>query len=79
MISDGDLYKLAVFLGSCAMLLIVLYHFLEVNAQDNNKVNESVTAPNSTSAKNTVKAPGLVGPTVVLTEPSSTTARTEIR
>ena len=34
MISDNDLYTLSIFLGSCAMLLIVLYHFLEVNAQD---------------------------------------------
>ncbi|KAH8597885.1 Oligosaccaryltransferase-domain-containing protein [Bisporella sp. PMI_857] len=32
MISDDSLYRLAVFLGSAAMLLIVLYHFLEVNA-----------------------------------------------
>jgi oligosaccharyl transferase complex subunit OST4 len=32
MISDADLYRLAIFLGSAAMLLIVLYHFLEVNA-----------------------------------------------
>lgn len=31
MISDADLYKLAIFLGSGAMLLIVLYHFLEIN------------------------------------------------
>jgi len=34
MISDDDLYTLAIFLGSLAMLLIVLYHFLEVNAKD---------------------------------------------
>jgi oligosaccharyl transferase complex subunit OST4 len=34
MISDGELYSLAVFLGSTAMVLIVLYHFLEVNAPD---------------------------------------------
>ena len=34
MISDDDLYTLAIFLGSLAMLLIVLYHFLEVNAMD---------------------------------------------
>jgi len=34
MISDEDLYSLAIFLGSAAMLLIVLYHFLEVNAKD---------------------------------------------
>lgn len=32
MISDDGLYKLAIFLGSAAMLLIILYHFLEVNA-----------------------------------------------
>lgn len=32
MISDNDLYSLAIFLGSLAMLLIVLYHFLEINA-----------------------------------------------
>lgn len=32
MISDDDLYTLAIFLGSLAMLLIILYHFLEVNA-----------------------------------------------
>ena len=34
MISDNELYSLAIFLGSLSMLLIVLYHFLEVNAQD---------------------------------------------
>jgi len=34
MISDNDLYRLAIFLGSAAMLMIVLYHFLEVNASD---------------------------------------------
>lgn len=34
MISDDQLYSLALFLGSAAMLLIVLYHFLEVNAKD---------------------------------------------
>ncbi|KAI4174418.1 MAG: hypothetical protein LQ343_002355 [Gyalolechia ehrenbergii] len=34
MISDNDLYTLAVFLGCLSMLLIILYHFLEVNAID---------------------------------------------
>lgn len=34
MISDDGLNSLAIFLGSLAMLLIVLYHFLEVNAID---------------------------------------------
>jgi len=33
MISDEQLYSLALFLGAAAMVLIVLYHFLEVNAQ----------------------------------------------
>lgn len=35
MISDGDLYSLAVFLGSASMILIVAYHYFEVNAADN--------------------------------------------
>lgn len=39
MISDGDLYTLAVFLGSVSMVLIVLYHYFEVNASD--KVQEA--------------------------------------
>lgn len=34
MITDSQLYSLAIFLGSSAMLLIVLYHFLEVNSED---------------------------------------------
>jgi hypothetical protein len=34
MITDSQLYSLAIFLGAAAMLMIVLYHFLEVNAQD---------------------------------------------
>jgi len=34
MISDGDLHSLAVFLGSAAMILIIAYHYLEVNAKD---------------------------------------------
>ncbi|GAD97721.1 hypothetical protein THITE_2123767 [Paecilomyces variotii No. 5] len=34
MITDDELYRLAIFLGSAAMLLVVLYHFLEVNARN---------------------------------------------
>jgi hypothetical protein len=34
MISDSQLYSLAIFLGSAAMILIVLYHFLEVNSEE---------------------------------------------
>jgi len=33
MISDAGLYTLSIFLGSTAMLAIVAYHFLEVNAE----------------------------------------------
>lgn len=56
MISDGDLYRLAIFLGSCAMMMIVLYHFLDVNASDeeptdtttkSSKPIESTTASSS--------------------------------
>ena len=34
MISDNDLYRLAIFLGSAAVVLIIVYHFLEVNSTD---------------------------------------------
>jgi oligosaccharyl transferase complex subunit OST4 len=34
MITDGELHSLAVFLGSAAMILIILYHYLEVNAKE---------------------------------------------
>lgn len=34
MISDDDLYRLAIFLGSVSVVLIVVYHFLEINSQD---------------------------------------------
>ena len=40
MITDNDLYSLAIFLGSMAMLLIVLYHFLEVNAKEKDVVED---------------------------------------
>ena len=31
MISDGDLYTIAIGFGCASVLLIVLYHFIEVN------------------------------------------------
>jgi oligosaccharyl transferase complex subunit OST4 len=34
MISDATLYSLALFLGALSMLLIVLYHLLEINSKD---------------------------------------------
>lgn len=48
MITDDQLYTLSVFLGSFAMLLIVLYHFLEVNSSDDEsdqKVEGTVVQP----------------------------------
>ncbi|KAH9820911.1 Oligosaccaryltransferase [Teratosphaeria destructans] len=43
MISDNSLYTLAVFLGSAAMLMIVLYHFLEINAKDTPRLDAPVS------------------------------------
>ena len=59
MISDAQLYSLALFLGSAAMLLIVLYHFLEVNTVDeevssdlkSEKVGVGAVKPQAVSAK----------------------------
>ena len=44
MITDAQLYSLAIFLGSAAMLLIVLYHFLEVNSEDHAAQEKSKVA-----------------------------------
>ncbi|KAJ9149265.1 hypothetical protein NKR23_g4446 [Pleurostoma richardsiae] len=40
MISDDDLYRIAIFLGSAAMILIILYHYVEVNATEDSSENE---------------------------------------
>ncbi|KAJ5611326.1 Oligosaccaryltransferase [Penicillium lagena] len=54
MISDDELYRLAIFLGSCAMMMIVLYHFLDVNASDEEvdsaKTGESATVASSAAS-----------------------------
>ncbi|KAF6833146.1 oligosaccaryltransferase [Colletotrichum musicola] len=44
MISDNDLYRLAIFLGSAAMVLIVLYHYVEVNTTEDEKVGKKKPA-----------------------------------
>ncbi|KAK6203961.1 hypothetical protein LQW54_008654 [Pestalotiopsis sp. IQ-011] len=44
MISDDDLYRLAIILGSVAMVLIVLYHFFEVNSSDSALAEKAATA-----------------------------------
>lgn len=42
MISDGELYNLAVFLGSASMVLIVAYHYFEINATDKSPIDEKI-------------------------------------
>ncbi|KAN0119737.1 Oligosaccaryltransferase domain containing protein [Hyaloscypha variabilis] len=52
MISDDELYRLAIFLGSAAMLLIILYHFLEINAvEDPADAKSTVTTSTPPEAK----------------------------
>lgn len=59
MISDGDLYRLAIFLGSCAMMMIVLYHFLDVNARDEKEPADTKAAkPARTTTESTVSSSG---------------------
>ncbi|KAK4458814.1 hypothetical protein QBC42DRAFT_233118 [Cladorrhinum samala] len=43
MITDEGLYNLAISLGSAAAFLIVVYHFLEVNAGDNKQTASAKT------------------------------------
>ncbi len=52
MITDDQLYRLAIFLGSISMLLIVLYHFLEVNS-DEKEANKREEPLAPADAKNT--------------------------
>jgi dolichyl-diphosphooligosaccharide---protein glycosyltransferase subunit 4 len=39
MITDDALYSIAIFLGSVSMVLIVVYHLLEVNSKDTTSEN----------------------------------------
>ena len=57
MITDDGLNSLAIFLGSLAMLLIVLYHFLEVNAIEDNTPADGKTTGSAKSATSN-KMPG---------------------
>jgi oligosaccharyl transferase complex subunit OST4 len=41
MISDDELYRIAVFLGCSSMVLIVLYHFIDLNAKQDEKEETS--------------------------------------
>ena len=56
MISDDDLHRLAVFLGSCAMMMIVLYHFLEVNAKDTGVEDASEVKRSAAASQESVAA-----------------------
>ena len=56
MISDSGLYTLAIFLGSLAMILIVIYHFLEINSEDSTAVLEPV--PSKEKSKGSEKTKG---------------------
>ncbi|KAJ5227588.1 uncharacterized protein N7469_007594 [Penicillium citrinum] len=58
MISDGDLYRLAIFLGSCAMMMIVLYHFLDVNASDEETSQNVATKSSKSTESTTVSSSG---------------------
>ncbi|OBT65668.1 hypothetical protein VE03_05507 [Pseudogymnoascus sp. 23342-1-I1] len=49
MISDDELYALAIFLGSAAMLMIVLYHFLEANSVEDVDAKTGVPVAEATS------------------------------
>jgi oligosaccharyl transferase complex subunit OST4 len=51
MISDDELYRLAIFLGSAAMLLIILYHFLEINAVEEPAEDIKTKASSKTEIK----------------------------
>lgn len=50
MISDDTLYKIANYLGSMAVLFIILYHWIEVNAKGNEKVATVTPAGKSAAA-----------------------------
>lgn len=56
MITDDELYRLAIFLGAVSMILIVIYHFFEVNANkkgiDAKATGKAPTAQPHTGNKN---------------------------
>ncbi|GAB1313244.1 hypothetical protein MFIFM68171_03454 [Madurella fahalii] len=53
MITDSELYRLAIFLGSAAMVLIILYHFFEVNADENEREAMKEKAPAKAGTQST--------------------------
>ncbi|KAF2431077.1 hypothetical protein EJ08DRAFT_198011 [Tothia fuscella] len=61
MITDDQLYSLAIFLGSASMLLIVLYHFLEVNAKGAEPLSKDRAADSIPAHPSSGKAKGKTG------------------
>ncbi|KAK4154265.1 Dolichyl-diphosphooligosaccharide--protein glycosyltransferase subunit 4 [Chaetomidium leptoderma] len=53
MITDSELYRLAIFLGSAAMVLIILYHFFEVNSVEDEREAVKEKAPVKAGAQST--------------------------
>ena len=61
MITDDELYSLAIFLGSFAMLLTIVYHFLEVNAKEDSSAESVRTRGSSVQGKKEVPSVALSG------------------
>ncbi|EGS23855.1 uncharacterized protein CTHT_0005630 [Thermochaetoides thermophila DSM 1495] len=59
MITDGELYRLAIFLGSAAMILIILYHFFEINANEDEGKAVQEKAADKAPMEKTSKSPTL--------------------
>lgn len=57
MISDSELYQIAIILGSAAMVLIVVYHFVEVNSLESEQPDVKKSAGSRTVAQPTKAAP----------------------
>jgi hypothetical protein len=51
MITDSQLYSLALFLGSASVLLIVLYHYLQVNAVEDEAPADKASEKEKIAAK----------------------------
>jgi len=74
MISDEDLFRLAIFLGSCTMLLIVLYHFLEVNAKDDSLPSSSSSSSSANGKSTSTEKKIPVGADPVIFAPAAAVA-----
>ncbi|KAL8335465.1 hypothetical protein RB598_009581 [Gaeumannomyces tritici] len=55
--SDNELYQIAIVLGSAAMVLIVVYHFLEVNTLESEPADAKKASVSRTGAQPAKVAP----------------------